>query len=189
MTVVFEGVQSDYWDRFEKSLLSLFKIMLGEVDTTQDFNLLTLQKKGLAVALFVSYATTVTVLLINLLIAMMNFTFDKVQQKAHLQYTMEKASIILLIERRVTWFFRKRSGIVGRKIGMDSDYRYIVVEERLNEEHVRAANDTKGSFMRSSQAEIKHKMPALVKKAALMSKNSRAHAKQMRRKWAWPTFG
>jgi len=40
-------------------------------------------------------------------------------------------SIVLLLERRIPSFFFRRSGVIGKEIGVDNEDYYLFVEEKI----------------------------------------------------------
>jgi len=95
------------------------------------------------------------ILLVNVLIAMLNFTFSKIQERARLQWKREWASIILLIERRMPFFLRKfnRSGKLGQTLSVSRPTAYyIILEERI--ERPEASDPTEDATEEEEEVDV-----------------------------------
>lgn len=104
---------------------------MADFPTTPEYDLAL--SPAMVYCLHIGYTASVTILLLNLLIAMMNDTFQQVQTKARLQWKVEWASIIVMIERRLLPFQRRkyRSGKRGVDLGLNTDTHYLILEERV----------------------------------------------------------
>lgn len=78
-------------DTFGQTCLNLFKAMLGEVDL---FDELPARYETVSTVLLVVYLIAVTIMLLNLLIAVLSTAHAKVQEHARHEYTVLKARII-----------------------------------------------------------------------------------------------
>jgi cytochrome b subunit of formate dehydrogenase len=81
-----------YWD----TILQAFAIMLGAFDITAFDSLL--EYRVLGQGLFIVYAVFQMVLLLNLLIALMGDSYEKVQEKAKTEALRERAGLLVEIE-------------------------------------------------------------------------------------------
>lgn len=136
---LFRETNDEHFTAFPQTLFALFKMMLF------DFSVLKLDdavSSGLATALFVFYVVITGVLLLNLLIAMMNNTYSRIIAQSKAQWELERASLIMLVERRIPFSLQKylRSGHTGRELGIDArssncSKLFIAIKERLTWEN------------------------------------------------------
>jgi len=96
----FEGNNdSDGPTLFGNRIEKLFLVMLGNIDF-EDFNA-DLRAKWFGSILLVIYVVLVTILLLNLLIAMMANTYNQVESRSNLEWLLAYAQIITEIEREM----------------------------------------------------------------------------------------
>eukprot|EP00004_Rigifila_ramosa_P002325 TRINITY_DN1241_c0_g1_i1.p1 TRINITY_DN1241_c0_g1~~TRINITY_DN1241_c0_g1_i1.p1 ORF type:complete len:746 (+),score=207.97 TRINITY_DN1241_c0_g1_i1:231-2240(+) len=89
------------------AVVSLFLLAVGTGNIDEP-DLADARLPVLAVFLFISYAVIVLVLLLNMLIAMMGYTFSRVYSNADKEWMLQWASIILLLEQRLSVEERKK---------------------------------------------------------------------------------
>ncbi len=93
---VFKNAPSnDGFETFTSSLLTLFNMMLGDAD----YSHIKENASDAGVALYILYMLTVSVLLLNLLIAAMSDSYQAIKDDADKEWRMERASCIHRIER------------------------------------------------------------------------------------------
>ena len=78
-------------DTFGQTCLNLFKAMLGEVDLFEEFPA---RYEEVSTVLLVMYLIAITIMLLNLLIAVLSTSHAKVQEHAQHEYAVLKARII-----------------------------------------------------------------------------------------------
>ena len=93
------------FNNYGDTLLSLWRLTLGDIDYGV---LRESDSMILAEALWIAFTLLFAVLLLNLLIAMMGFTFSRIADKAWVELQLQRAHIILEAERCVSFFPRKR---------------------------------------------------------------------------------
>jgi len=126
---VFRNDVIDGFGSYPWTLYSLFGL------TILNFNSMLVEDAsslGFAVLLTIVYCVFTGIILINLLIAMMNFTFMSILEKSESQWKMEWASIILFVERRIPDALRNRSkrlqtGEPGKELGFPDDEEFYLV--------------------------------------------------------------
>ncbi|KAM8953130.1 transient receptor potential cation channel subfamily V member 6-like [Pelodytes ibericus] len=79
------------------------------------------------------YMVFVYLLLLNMLIAMMDNTYWTIADEREELWKIQIAATILVLERRIPRFLKRRTGIPGSSLGLNDDKWYIGVEEILNE--------------------------------------------------------
>lgn len=89
-TLSFHALLRDA-DTFGQTCLNLFKAMLGEVDLFDEFPA---RYETVSTVLLVMYLIVVTIMLLNLLIAVLSTSHAKVQEHAQHEYAVLKARII-----------------------------------------------------------------------------------------------
>jgi len=74
-----------------QSIVNMFRVAIGDADWT------TIQESGdiLAYILFITYIIICTILMLNLLIAMLNQSYTAIIEKARSEYLVERAGLIL----------------------------------------------------------------------------------------------
>ena len=93
------------FNNYGDTMLSLWRLTLGDIDYGV---LRESQSNILAEALWIMFTLLFAVLLLNLLIAMMGFTFSRIADKAWVELQLQRAHIILEAERCYSFFPRKR---------------------------------------------------------------------------------
>jgi len=111
----------------------LKKVVEAEFDSTE---LMGGNHPIVAVILLIAYVVTVTVLLINLLIAMMGSTFNKISETADMQWELERARIVFSIEDEMSVDERLNS-----KYWIDRDRERFILVEEADIEHFRGMSD------------------------------------------------
>jgi hypothetical protein len=89
---------SDGFTGFISSVQACFLAMLGDF-VLEDYAETEFNK--VAVTLLVIYVVVVTILLLNLLIAMMGSTYNKINEAAEMQWHLERARIVFAIEHEM----------------------------------------------------------------------------------------
>jgi hypothetical protein len=119
------------FDTFQMGLLSTFRMTLFAFD---DFDPTVSNNFAYTIITFIIFIFVVSILLLNMLIAMMGDTYARVRESSEMQHTLEWVSIVLLLERRLPFFLRTRyrSGIPSPEIGLDGKDYYLIVEERTD---------------------------------------------------------
>ncbi|XP_041350755.1 transient receptor potential cation channel subfamily V member 5-like [Gigantopelta aegis] len=117
----------DEFGSYQKSLLTLFNLLLGLSDI-KVFN--QADDPWLAVILFTIFALLTYVLMINALIAMMSQTCALVSSNKRMQWQLQRLSIILFIENTVFPFMRKCSGQKKYVRHFDMDHKTMINEKR-----------------------------------------------------------
>lgn len=90
-TMSFHALFRDF-DTYCETCLNLLKAMLGEVSFFDDFP--DERYKAVATALLVIYLITITIMMLNLLIAVLSTSHAKVQENAEEEYRLLKAHLI-----------------------------------------------------------------------------------------------
>src|SRR5206468_2711230 len=94
--VLFE---SEGFAGFLVSIKTCFVAMLGEFD----LSLFTATRYTfISISLLIIYVITITILLLNLLIAMMQDTYEKINKAAEMQWHLERARIVFAIESEMS---------------------------------------------------------------------------------------
>eukprot|EP00736_Rhodelphis_marinus_P001410 Rmarinus@m.23772 len=114
--------------RLYNRIMQVFTMMLGDFNYVADFES---SEYGLTSSLiFILFHIMVTILLLNLLIAMFSDTYSSVHRRADSAYHLERARIILQIEKCLKrdnpeyWSGDDLKGDLGR---------YLIVEEKIEE--------------------------------------------------------
>lgn len=94
--VLFESVG---WSGFVQAVQTCFVAMLGDFDLDRFADS---PYTAVSVGLLVVYVVTITILLLNLLIAMMGDTFDKINEAAEMQWHLERARIVFALENELS---------------------------------------------------------------------------------------
>jgi ankyrin repeat protein len=94
--VLFESVG---YAGFITSVKTMFVAMLGDFELDQFADT---PYTAVSVGLLVVYVVTITILLLNLLIAMMGDTYEKINESSTSQWHLERARIIFAIENEMT---------------------------------------------------------------------------------------
>lgn len=94
--VLFESVG---WLGFVHAIQTCFVAMLGDFDLEQFADS---PYTAVSVGLLVVYVVTITILLLNLLIAMMGDTFEKINEAAEMQWHLERARIVFALENEMS---------------------------------------------------------------------------------------
>lgn len=94
--VLFESVG---WSGFIVSIKTCFVAMLGDFELDQFADT---PYTAVSVGLLVVYVVTITILLLNLLVAMMGDTYEKINEAAEMQWHLERARIVFAIENEMS---------------------------------------------------------------------------------------
>jgi len=124
-----------FGNRIEK----LFLIMFGNIDI-EDFTA-NLRTKWFGTVLVIIYIILVTVLLLNLLIAMMANTYNQVEARSNLEWLLAYAQIITEIEREMG-----RSSLLGDKVKYWVSYkgaRFMLCQEEDPQYFLRESQEEK----------------------------------------------
>nr|CAB3267287.1 transient receptor potential cation channel subfamily V member 6 [Phallusia mammillata] len=125
MYVIFRGVNHELFSNPGLSILGMFVITLGEFgDLYEDFD--RAGNPNAAKTLFVFYMVLATVLLINVLIAMMGYTFNVIAE-TRWEWQRQWARIVLIMERSVPKEKRRQKQSRYSQPGEGSDERWFVV--------------------------------------------------------------
>jgi hypothetical protein len=113
-------------DGLLRSIRTCFLAMLGDFDLEQmgsnsAFSMLT-------IGLLVSYVIVISILLVNLLIAMMGDTYSNVNEAAEQQWHLERARIVMSIERRMTPA-QRRASKYWVQIGSGRFHQLVTVDD------------------------------------------------------------
>eukprot|EP00930_Biecheleria_cincta_P089033 TRINITY_DN78295_c0_g1_i1.p1 TRINITY_DN78295_c0_g1~~TRINITY_DN78295_c0_g1_i1.p1 ORF type:complete len:136 (+),score=20.69 TRINITY_DN78295_c0_g1_i1:23-409(+) len=84
------------WSSFSEHFFAFFHGMLSGFDKEETWG-----KGSLVMSLLLTYSLLVTILLLNILVAMMSDTYNNVSEAADKQWNMERARIILTIEQEL----------------------------------------------------------------------------------------
>jgi len=93
------------------------------------------EQSSLTIASFVIYTSLTGIVMMNMLIAMMNETYENIRSEAFFQWKLEWASIVLWIERRLPnslmlKYDNLRVGKPGHALGLADDHYYLMVYEK-----------------------------------------------------------
>jgi hypothetical protein len=155
---IFNGPEEDGYAEFHSKLgmLSMFNMMMGNFD--KDI----IQKNALSILVFVTYMIFIVIVLLNLLIALMSSSYEKVSSIAEEQTLLEKASIILDVQMFLTkkqregkWFpkYMDPRSIIQGMYDPRSITGVAIIHENGNE---RGIQPTPGSTRSGDDRAVQH---------------------------------
>ncbi|GMH42925.1 hypothetical protein BSKO_10847 [Bryopsis sp. KO-2023] len=122
---------SDAFGSLDRSFVTTFGMMLGEFETEWYYDA---SQSIVPVLLWVVYMMMMTIILLNLLIAIMGATFQKVIQTEEVHFLRVKARVIDDMETIISW---KRHKMLQSQIGK---FLHVLVPQNLAENSFRMAN-------------------------------------------------
>jgi transient receptor potential cation channel subfamily V protein 5 len=94
---------------------------------------------ALSISLLFLYVVTITILLLNLLIAMMGDTYEKITESSEMQWRLERARIIFAIENEMSSTERDDP---NNKYWTTVDGHRFLASIEVNEEHFKKDTDS-----------------------------------------------
>lgn len=141
--VLFESIGLN---GFVVSIKTCFVAMLGDFELDQFADT---PYTAVSVGLLVVYVVTITILLLNLLIAMMGDTYEKINESAEMQWHLERARIIFAIENEMT--SEERSDVENKYWTSIDGKRFLQVLE-VNPNHFKPEK-TQGSEKEGNESD------------------------------------
>ncbi|CAL8276850.1 unnamed protein product [Arctogadus glacialis] len=125
-----EGCQKPTYRNFSYTTLELFKftIGMGDLEFTEHY-----QYKEVFYVLLISYIILTYILLLNMLIALMSSTVDKITKESTSIWKLQRAITILDLERSLPGCLRTRLRSGEKKdLGLGDDWRHCFRVEEVN---------------------------------------------------------
>eukprot|EP00051_Salpingoeca_urceolata_P005053 m.69963 g.69963 ORF g.69963 m.69963 type:complete len:1130 (-) comp14027_c0_seq1:297-3686(-) len=142
----------DGFSSFGVTLFTLLKFTIGEVDFSEYTSSVS---TWAAMLLFVGFILIVSVILFNLLIAVMAALHDNLQQTAHDYAALSWAASVIIIERRLylrRWREKFRSGLPGSSCGIATNpngyYKAVIMRDAGTFAGIEWAQQDRGGFRR-----------------------------------------
>eukprot|EP00117_Sycon_ciliatum_P028922 scpid22026/ scgid2931/ Transient receptor potential cation channel subfamily V member 6; Calcium transport protein 1; Epithelial calcium channel 2 len=122
---------AENYTSFPRSIVDAFYVAVGALSI--DINNIAMSTQPFVFGLIsTTYLVIATVMLLNLLIAMMSNTYQKITDQQVEVWNHQMGSLVLFLEDRIPKRMRIRSGFPGRSLGMKNDKRWFL---RVQEHH------------------------------------------------------
>jgi len=121
--VMFRRTSFEGFSTSIRAFLALVKLTFGN---DEDFDPNESNNYGFTTISYILFVVLVSLLLLNMLVAMMGDTYNKIAETSAKQYTLEWVSVVVLIERRLPKSIRKTLRIGEKMKGFDENTYYLM---------------------------------------------------------------
>ncbi|XP_043935099.1 transient receptor potential cation channel subfamily V member 6-like [Protopterus annectens] len=115
-----------HFTSFPMALYSTYELFVTIIDGPSNYNV---NVPAMFMALYTAFSIFATLLMVNLLIAMMGDTHWRVARERHELWRAQVVATTIMLERRLPRFLWPRSGICGERYGLGKSW-YLRVESR-----------------------------------------------------------